>query len=190
MCMDLGVSCITEPLILPPEVSRGSDTEKLAFINSISKTVVDGCFTNDDVADSEDGVYSYTRILCHYGSLVMEFWDAWHEGEGERALHCWKLFMPHFKAAGFTKFALEALKLQNQTGLTYSPNLAHQVTWDQFVEKQVTTFLVTCSMSKLLKHIIQNMGSNLTESALQRAARSVTSLQQICESFYSKSGMP
>ena len=34
------------------------------------------------------------------------------------------------------------------------------------------------------------MGSNQTESALQRAARSVTSLHQICERFDIQSGVP
>ena len=34
------------------------------------------------------------------------------------------------------------------------------------------------------------MGSNLTEEALQRAARSVTALQNICKSFDKQSGVP
>ena len=34
------------------------------------------------------------------------------------------------------------------------------------------------------------MGSNLTEEALQRAARSVTALQAICQSFDNLSGVP
>ena len=45
-------------------------------------------------------------------------------------------------------------------------------------------------INKLLKYLIRNMGSNLTEFALQRAARSVTSLQQVCETFDVQSGVP
>ena len=45
-------------------------------------------------------------------------------------------------------------------------------------------------INKQLKHIITNMGSNLTESALQRAVRSVTNLHQICERFDIQSGVP
>lgn len=44
--------------------------------------------------------------------------------------------------------------------------------------------------NKLLKYIIRNMGSNLTESSIHRAARSITTLQQICESFDAQSGVP
>ena len=41
--------------------------------------------------------------------------------------------MPHFIAAGHTKYALDALKLQMQVNATLSPNLAHQVMWNRFV---------------------------------------------------------
>ena len=78
----------------------------------------------------------------------------------------------------------------------YSPNLAHQVTWHRFVNvsggagNNIPCDLFNEHVNKLLKHIIRNMGSNLTESAIQRAARSVTCLKQICDSFDSKSGVP
>lgn len=35
----------------------------------------------------------------------------------------------------------------------------------------------------MLKHIIASMGSNLTEGSLQKAARSVSTLQMICRRF-------
>ena len=44
-------------------------------------------------------------------------------------------------------------------------------------------------INKQLKYIILNLGSNLTETALQRAARSVTALQQICGRFDAQSGV-
>ena len=86
------------------------------------------------LSDKEDGVYNYARILCHFGSLVMELRDAWQEGDGQRVFFgVGKLFLPHFKAAGCTKYSLETLKLQIHSGITCSPNLAHQITWNQFV---------------------------------------------------------
>ena len=45
-------------------------------------------------------------------------------------------------------------------------------------------------MNKLLKHIIVTMGSNLTESSLQQAARSVSKLQAICRQFDKQSDVP
>ena len=45
-------------------------------------------------------------------------------------------------------------------------------------------------INKQLKYIILNLGSNLTVTALQRAACSVTTLQQICGRFDAQSGVP
>ena len=204
VCEMFGVGSLDEPLPLPSGINKAPLSEKLALINKISHMVVEGCtlvegsFTNEvtTAAENEDGIYNYARVLCHYGSLVMEFRDAWQEGDGERVLRCWKLFMPHFKVVGCTKYSLEALKLLIHTGITCSPNLAHQITWHRFVNTRggagnnIPCDLFNEHINKQIKHIIQNMGSNLTESALQRAARSVTSLHQICKRFDSESGVP
>ena len=63
----------------------------------------------------------------------MEVKDVWSEGDGERMIRCWKLLMPHFKTLGHPKYALEAMRLQMQVNATLSPNLAHQVTWNRFI---------------------------------------------------------
>ena len=125
-CEISGVSQIDEQLVLPNGILKASDPEKLAFISKIASMVVECCslessLTEDSRVDKQDGVYNYAKILCHYGSLAMEFRDAWHEGDGERVLRCWKLFLHHFKQAGCTKYLLEAFRLQLQAGITYSP---------------------------------------------------------------------
>ena len=43
---------------------------------------------------------------------------------------------------------------------------------------------------KLIKGLITNMGPNLTEKALQRAARSVSTLHRVCKQFDSESNVP
>ena len=45
-------------------------------------------------------------------------------------------------------------------------------------------------MNKLVKMIIWNMGSNLTEQALQRAVRCVSPLHAICKGFDASSEVP
>lgn len=94
---------------------------------------MDQAFLGGEMLDTGDTVFNYARVLCHYGSLVMEFRDAWAEGDGDRVLCCWKLFMPHFMASGSTKYSLEAFRLQLQTKVVLSPNIAHQVKWNRFV---------------------------------------------------------
>jgi hypothetical protein len=201
-CNLFGVTSLDEPLVLPPGIHTAPASEKSAFISKMARMVVECCsliegsFTGGPIRDKQDGVYNYARVLCHYGSLVMEFRDAWHEGDGERVIRCWKLFMPHFKVAGCTKYSLEALRLHIQASITFSPNLAHQLTWNRFVNvKGGVGNNIPCDLFcehnvNSIKHIVTNMGSNLTESSLQRAARSVTTLDKICETFDNESGVP
>ena len=86
--------------------------------------------------ETDDGVYNYARVLCHIAALVLEFTDAWSEGDGERVLRCWKIFMLHFYAERRMKYALEALRLQFQFA-TLSPDLVHQLTWGRLALMEV-----------------------------------------------------
>ena len=100
-------------------------------------TLVESAFVcSGELEDSGDTRYNYARVLCHFGSLVMEFRDAWAEGDSERVIRCWRLFLAHFQVAGHTKYSLAAFKLQLQTKATLSPNAAHQVTWHRFVNSK------------------------------------------------------
>ena len=41
---------------------------------------------NERVSVCGDHVHNYTRTMCHFAALVLEFTDAWAEGDGERVL--------------------------------------------------------------------------------------------------------
>ena len=144
--------------------------------------------------ESEDGVYNYARVLCHYAALVAEFTDYWSEGDGERDIPCWKIFMLHFHSERRTKYALEALRLQLQLA-TLSPDLVHQLTWGRFVNTHGGPGMnIPCDLhnehvNKLFKEVISNMGANFTEAASTRAARAVTSLAHTAERFDSETGI-
>lgn len=201
-CDIMKISSLNDQPSIPADLKTGGKPEQVAFISDIAQavvnqcTLVEGAFTGGDIDDIGDGVYNYTRVMCHFGALIMEVQDAWGEGGGKRMKRCWKLLMPHFKTAGHTKYALEALRLQMQVNATLSPNLAHQVMWNRFINvrgglgRNIPCDLHNEHINKLLKNIITNMGSNLTEVALHRAARSVTALHAISESFDSQSGVP
>ena len=153
-------------------------------------------YTGEIVEESNDGVSNYSRVLCHFGALVLEFLDAWAEGDGERIYRCWRLFLPHFLASGRTKYSLQALYLQFQVKAVLSPHLAHHILWNRFVNTKgrighnIPCDLYNEHVNKLLKEMILNMGSNLTEEALQRAARSVSAIESICRNFDRISDVP
>ena len=153
-------------------------------------TLIDSAFLiPGEISDSDDTCYNY-------GGLVMEFRDAWGEGDGERVICCWRLHLPHFQATGRRKYSLEAFRVQLQVNASLSLYLAHQVMWHRFVNtkggmgKTIPCDLYNEHVNRLIKHIIRNMGSNLTEASLQRAARSVSILHAICQTFDVESGVP
>lgn len=198
-CRILGVTKLNSKLQLPPGIYHASKQQQLAYIRSLATQVVEECTlidTTNDVAETDDQVYNYARVLCHYGALVLEFRDACAEGDGQRVFRCWRLMLPHFKAAGRTKYSLEALRLQFQVKAILSPQLAHQVLWDRFVNtrgglgRNIQNDLYNEHIVKLVKNIITCMGVNLTEEALQRAARSVSMLSAVCKQFDTESGVP
>ena len=74
--------------------------------------------------------------------------------------------------------------------LHLSPSLAHQVVWNRFVNVRGGAGKNIPHVNKQLKYIIQNMGPNLIKKALQRAARSVSTLQTMYERFDRESAVP
>ena len=201
-CEILGITKLDSHVPLPPNVKYGQPCDKYEYVRSIASQVVERCtlieeaFTDEKLDNTKDAKYNYARVLCHYGALVMEFLDSWDAGDGERDFHCWRLFLPHFRASGRTKYSLQALRLQFQIKSMLSPQLAHELMWHRFVNtrggmgRNIPCDLYNEHVNKLLKEIIVNMGSNLTKEALQRSARSVSTLQAVCLRFDQVSGVP
>lgn len=169
-------------------------SEKLTFIVALSNKVVEDCtvmtdaLLNKTVVETNDGVYNYSRVLCHYAALCLEFTDAWAEGDGERVLRCWRFFLLHFHVNGRTKYALEALTLQFQLA-TLRPSLVHQLTWGRFINthggagRNIPRDLFNEHINRLFKDAVQRMGANFTEQATTRVARSITFLEKLCTQF-------
>ena len=170
------------------------------FLYDLADRVVQCCslieepFLGKKIADTGDGVYNYARVLCHFASLALEFLDSWAEEDGERILRCWKVFLLHFYVVGRTKYSWEALRLQFQL-VALLPALSHQLKWNRFINTRGTRQDIPCDlhnehMNKLFKKIVKNMGPNLTEQSVMRAARSVTALQDMSEAFDKQSNVP
>ena len=72
---------------------------------------------------------------------------------------------------------------------TLHPYLVHQLTWGRFINahggkgRNIPCDLHNEHINGLFKDIVCNMGSNFTQEASTRAARSVTSLERIAKMF-------
>ncbi len=194
-CDILGISSPDSPLQLPSGIIKGTLEQQSSFVTSISTKVVDRVsligvdWTKKQDYESGDGVYNYARVLCHFGGIVLEFYDAWAEGDGDRIYRCYRLLMPHFICYGHTKYALQALRFQFQVAAYLSPHLAHHIVWDRFINTRggigcnIPCDLHNEHVNKLIKEIVGNMDPTLRKKALQRAARSVTALQKYMQIF-------
>ncbi len=91
---------------------------------------------------------------------VLQFVDAWKEGDGKRVLRLWKTFMLHFRAENKTKYAHEALRLQFHVA-TLPPYLFHQLTWGRFINthgrkgRNLPCYLHNEHINKLFKDILE-----------------------------------
>ena len=138
-CTYLGVNKLDSPLKLPLDIYKKSNAEQYPFLEKIATqvvnnlTVVQSVFTGGHVVEYGDGVYNFARALYHYGALVMEFLNAWHEGDGPHVYRCWRMFLPHVSVAKRWKYAIEALQLQMQVQAVVSPHFAHHILWDCFI---------------------------------------------------------
>ena len=189
-CEELGIANPDDSISLPLTIQRALVQRKWEYISHLASQIVEKNTLIDItsyVADTEDKIYNYTRVLCHYGCLVLEFRDAWGEGDGERIFHCWWLLLPHFKASGRTKYSLEALRIQLQAKSLLSPRLAHQLIWDRFINTRggqgnnIPNDLYNEHIVKQVKKIVHCMGPKLSEKALQTASRAVTFIHSICK---------
>ena len=116
-------------------------------VERMKLTLVDLAFTAQDGSTAHNKVYNYTKTLCHFASLMVEFRDAWADGDGDRVVRCWKIFLPHFVQDGRRKYGLKALRLQFQVNAVLSPNLAHQVALSTRREGLAATSPAICIMN-------------------------------------------
>ena len=196
-CQKLKITKVTDKIPCTDSLKHGSHEEKRAFIYDLASSVVDELAIVEQAFDYKriveddktDYIYNYAHVLCHYGSLIMEFMDAWSEGDGERVYTCWKIFLPHFYCNSTkSKYAIEAVRLQLQRAIL-PPQLSYELIWGRFVNSKggignnIPSDLHNEFVNKDIKDIIKNMGSNITEDALHCAARSITKIKAVCRNF-------
>ena len=93
--------------------------QKLTTFYTIQQLVYTHWHQHQCMQHINDSIYNYTKVLCHYGSLVLEFRDNVREGNGECVYHCWRVMLSHFLASRHTKYSLGAWHLQFKSRNSY-----------------------------------------------------------------------
>lgn len=177
------------------EVPR-STAEQLRLIEGIAKKVVDKFIMYRDEECQlvsrdgiEDGIYNYACMLLSMGLLARNFQDASHEGDGERTIRCWRFLLLHYKEAGHTKYALEALNLVAEVDTILTPKEAHQLKWNRSCSirggqgTNVPLDLHMEHLNRTFKEKIAHFSSSINESNVKRVSKVAREVDHILTTF-------
>ena len=135
---------------------------------------------------------AYQKSLLDYGMLILNFFDAISEGDGNRLLRCWKFFLMFLKHQEGTssKYALEALYLMFQVYALLSPQASHRLIWNRFIKNKpgigghIPLDLQLEFYNKIVKEAIKNLGPNAAIKSIDRICHSFGRTTDLMNVFY------
>ena len=136
---------------------------------------------------TKDKKYLYGMQVLTLTLLWHGFNDAIREGDGDRVLTYWKFFAIVFKVTRHHNYFKESVILQLQYHFLLPKRQAEQLKWSRFVNtKGRTGCNVPCDLhlehlNRRLKDMI--IGLHSSDNAMDRAARSIDIVHQICETL-------
>ena len=137
--------------------------------------------SKDNKGSNQDGVHLYACELLTLSLLWHSFHDAIREGDGERILLSWKIFIHVFKATRHYKEAVNFLFQYN----TLSPRLAAQLLWSRCINTKgrigtnVPCDLHLEHLNRRVKVMLQSLGSNIKPSSILRAGKSLAAVHNM-----------
>ena len=144
---------------------------------------------------AEDRVELYAQEMLTLGLLFFEFKDAIRCGDGERVLLCWKFFLPIFKAARRSNYAIEAITYLAQACVLLPPRLREQLIWSRFVNAtgkeggNVAADLHMEHLNRTVKGALGYQFSNLQSESVLRTGKICGLLNSVCSVFNEQSSV-
>ena len=150
-----------------------------------------GSYHKQTKGNDGDDMLAYQKALLDYGMLILNFWDAISEGDGERVIRCWKFALMYVKHQGgsASKYSLEALYLVFQIHALLSPQAAHRLTWNRFIKNKsgvgghIPLDLQLEFFNKTVKETIKKLGPNASQKSLDRICHSLGAVLEMMRSF-------
>ena len=143
---------------------------------------------HDDVV--QDDMYNYQKALLDYGMVILNFFDAISEGDGDRVIRNWKfllLYLYHDK--GSYKYALEGLYLLFQINALLSPKAAYQLIWNRFSKRKnkmggnIPLDLALEFINRVFKDVVKKLGPNASEKSINRICHALGITKQLADNF-------
>lgn len=79
-------------------------------------------------SDEEQDMFSYQKALLEYGMLILNFWDAISEGDGERLMRCWRFFLLYLRTGGQST--------TSHINVLLSPQATQRFIWNRSVKNK------------------------------------------------------
>ncbi|XP_072027736.1 LOW QUALITY PROTEIN: uncharacterized protein [Amphiura filiformis] len=130
-------------------------------------------------------IADYCRTALGMCLLAYNFTDARRHGDGGRIIRLYKFFTLHFKAANKHKYAFHCLRLQIQLKCLLTPRLAHQLTWNRFVNNQgkvdsnVELDRENEHRNKAIKQECRGFKGKLSDTSIKRVGEVAQLIEQI-----------
>ena len=142
-----------------------------------------------DVKESvQDTVNLYALQVLNLW-LILIFTDAIKEGDGNRVLICYKFFLLVYKAGQCHNYCKETINLLLQYNFFFTERQAEQLKWSRFINtKEITGTNISCDLhiehlNRRLKGMIKNIHAKNPDAAIDRIAKSVGIINQVCETL-------
>ena len=166
-------------------------------VTDLAKVIADRFihFDPDAKISQLDKVQLYATEVLTLGFLWQIFVESIREGDGNRVMLCWKFLLLVFKAKKHTNYAKEAVILLSQCHCLLSDRLAKQLTWSRFVNTKgrggcnISCDLHLEHLNRRLKGMISHLHSNIHNSAIDRAAKSLGKVYDLCKQFEEQSDL-
>ena len=135
----------------------------------------------------DDYVFNYALSVIGLGLLARNFEDASHEGDGDRLMRCWKMFMLHFKADHRTKYAVEAFNLLAHVYAVLAPRKSHQLVWNRTCNKRggpgnnIPLDLQNEHLNREFKDDINTFRANITPKSIARSSQAIAPLSELLQ---------
>ena len=145
---------------------------------------------DEDVDDDDDGVLNYGVNLLSSFMVLLDCKNAVASGNGEHLALVQKQMLYHFSSvSGYNSYAIEMLISTIQNEVLLSAAEAHQCKWAALVNwkggenKNIEIDLLQENQNKDIKGLIQLMGANKTEKAIQRMSKAAGGVSKIVDVF-------
>ena len=159
-------------------------------INLAKEIVVQYLSFDPDVkVTCKDKVKLYALQVLNLGLLWHAFNDAVKEGDGDRILTYYKFFLLVFKAGKCYNYCKEAINLLLQYHFLFTERQAHQLKWCRCINTQgkpgsnISCDLHIEHLNRRLKGMIHNIHSKKPDNSINRVAKSIGVINQVCEIF-------